>query len=148
MRFAIPPSVLAPASLAVGALALVWAALAYRSQRRFLSRSLRTNAVVQSLRAEALGRGRGTMYFPIIRFTTPAGVDVTTECNTTQGGIRVGQPLTVLYDPNDPKKVEIDSFWSHWAVVFIALSFAVLALISAAGALVAIYASRGGSLHG
>ena len=84
------------------------------------------------------------MYFPVISFKTPTGVDVTTECNTTQGGIRVGQVVTVLFDPNDPKKVEIDSFWSHWAVVTIALSFALLALISAAGALVAIYASSRG----
>lgn len=147
MRFAIPPTVLAPASLVLGAIALAVAALAYRSQRRFLSRSLKTIAVVQSLRAERFQTG-GTMYFPIIQFKTSAGVDVTTECNTTQSEIRVGQQVAVLYDPNDPNKVEIDAFWSHWAVAFIALSFAVLLLITAAGALVAIYASSGGSLHG
>lgn len=147
MRFAIPPSVLAPVSLAIGVLALVWAALAYRSQRRFLGRSLKATAIVQSVRAEVMDR-RTTYYFPIFRFTTAAGADVTTESKTTQAGVRVGQQIAVLYDLNNPKNVEIDSFWSHWTVVFIALSFAVLALLSAAGALVAIYASSGGSLHG
>lgn len=143
MRFAIPPNVLAPVCLGLGALAMVWAGLAYRSQRRFLSRSLQAIAVVQSLRAEKFQTG-GTMYFPIIQFTTSAGVDVTTECRTTQSGVRVGQRIAVLYEPNDPKNVEINAFWSHWAVVFIALSFAVILLITAAGALVAIYASSRG----
>ncbi len=40
MHFGIPPSVLAPVCLIGGVLAVAWAVLAYRSQRRFLRRAL------------------------------------------------------------------------------------------------------------
>lgn len=143
------PSVLAPVCLVLGVLAVVWAVLAYRSQRRFLAKSLKATAVIQGMRAERMDPPRGgTLYFPVFEFTTAAGVSVATESQTTQGGLQVGQRVQILYDPNNPQKVEIDSFWSHWAVVAIALSFAVILFLSAAGALIAIYASSGGNLHG
>ena len=90
----------------------------------------------------------GTLYFPMFEFTTSAGVSVTTESKTTQAGLQVGQRVEILYDSHNPQNVEIDSFWSHWAVVAIALSFAVILFLSAAGALIAIYASSAGNLHG
>jgi Protein of unknown function (DUF3592) len=135
--------VIAPVCLTAGVLAVVWALLAYRAQRRFLSKASRAMAVIQSLRAETMQRNV-TIYFPIIQFTTAADVVVTTESKTTRAGVRVGQQLTVLYDPANPKNVEIDSFWSHWAVVFVASSFAVLLLISGGAALVDLATSSGG----
>lgn len=109
----------------LGVLAVVWAVLAYRSERRFLSKALRATAVVQSLRAERMERS--TVYFPIISFTTAAGVSVTTESKTSRSsGYPIGQTLAVLYDPEDPNNVQIDASWSRWLVVVVAIFFALV----------------------
>ena len=141
MHFGIPPSVLAPVGLIGGVLAVAWAVLAYRAQRRFLRRALQAIGVVQSLRAERLQRT--TIYFPVIQFTTASGVTVTTESKTSKSGLNVGQKIPVLYDPNDPKNLEIDSFWSRWVLVWIAAFVAVLLLGSGAAAAMALVVPLG-----
>lgn len=141
MHFGIPPSILAPVCLIGGVLAVAWAVLAYRAQRRFLRRALQVMGVVQSLRAERLQRT--TIYFPVIEFTTASGVTVTAESKTSKSRLFVGQKLPVLYDPDDPKNLEIDSFWSRWVLVWIAAFFAFLLLGSGAAAVVALAVSLG-----
>ncbi len=139
MHFGIPPSVLAPVCLIGGALAVAWAVLAYRAQRRFLLRALQVIGVLQSLRAEKLQTT--TIYFPVIQFTTVSGMTVTAESKTSKSGLFIGQKIPVLYDPNDPKNLEINSFWSRWVLVWIAAFLAVLLLGSGAAAVVALAAS-------
>jgi uncharacterized protein DUF3592 len=117
-----------PVSMTLGVLAVVWAVFAYVLQRRFLRRAVRTSGVVEALNEEPLGRRRTPMYFPVIRFTTADGATRSVESHTTQRGIRVGQTVRILYDPRNPTDVEIDAFWSHWAVVTIASSFALILL--------------------
>jgi hypothetical protein len=141
MHFGIPPSVLAPVCLIGGVLAVAWAVLAYRAQRHFLGTALQAIGVVQSLRPERLQRT--TIYFPIIQFTTASGVTVTAESKTSKSGLSIGQKIPVLYDPNDPKNLEINSFWSRWVLVWIAAFFAVLLLGSGAAAVVALATSLG-----
>jgi hypothetical protein len=136
MHFGIPPSVVAPVCLIGGVLAVAWALLAYRAQRRFLRGAQQAIGVVQSLRAETLQRS--TIYFPVIQFTTTSGVVVTTESKTSRSGLFVGQKIQVLYDPNDPKNLEINSFWSRWGLVWIAAFTALLLLGSGAAAVVAL----------
>src|SRR6267378_7367021 len=77
MRFQLPHAVIAPLFLTLGVLAVAWAVLAFRSQRRFLSNAMRATGVVQSLTAERLQRT--TLYFPVITFTTAAGVSITAQ---------------------------------------------------------------------
>jgi uncharacterized protein DUF3592 len=112
--------------MTLGVLAVAWALFAYVLQRRFLSRSVRASGVVEALKEERLGRT--PMYFPVIRFTTAAGASMSVESHTTQSGLRVGQTVRILYDPRNPNNVEIDAFWSHWAMVTIASSFALILL--------------------
>ena len=124
----LPHQVIAAVCLAVGVLAVVWAVLSYRSERRYLSKALRATGVVQSVRAERMDRT--TVYYPIIRFTTAAGVPVTAESKTSRsGGYPIGQTLPVIYDPDHPDNVEIDAFWSRWLIV-IGASFAALVLLA------------------
>ena len=96
MHFGIPPSVLAPVCLIGGVLAVAWAVLAYRAQRRFLRRALQVIGVVQSLRAERLQRT--TIYFPVIQFTTASDVTVTAESKTSKSGLVIGQKIAVHFD--------------------------------------------------
>jgi hypothetical protein len=124
VRHPIPPA-LGPVFLILGVLAVVWAVLAFRSERRFLSKALRATGVVESLRAERMERS--TVYFPVIRFTTAAGATVTAESKTSKSsGYPIGQTISILYDPSDPKNLEIDALWSRWFMVVVAIFFALV----------------------
>jgi len=117
----------APFCYAVGALAVVWAVLAYRSQRRFLSRALRASGLVVGLN-ESQGKG-GTVYFPVVRYTTAAGATLTTTSKDSKSKRRypIGRAIPVLYDPDQPDKAEIDEFSSRWSMVAAALIIALIA---------------------
>lgn len=116
------------AFLLLSALAFVWAVVAYRSQRRFLSSARRVNGVVQSVTAERGDKGP-TYYFPVISFTTDAGVTVTQASKSGRNTpYRIGQPIPVIYDPKHPEDLEIDAFWSRWLVVIAALFLALVFL--------------------
>src|SRR3989475_13217075 len=133
MRSQLPHAIIAPVFLALGVLAVAWAVLAFRSQRRFLSKAMRATGVVQSLTAECLQRT--TLYFPVITFTTAAGVTVTAQSKTSLSGtFPIGKTISVLYDPNDPNNLEIDA-WSRWVVVAAATFFAIVSIGIGAAAL-------------
>lgn len=133
--------------LPLGALAVVWAVLAYRSERRFLSKALPANGTVQSLRPERIDRS--TVYFPVITFTTAAGVAVTAESKSSRSGAyKVGQKISILYDPNNPSNLEINASWSRWFFVAIAVFFAVVLFGIGFAALLTNHASSGGNLQG
>ncbi len=120
------PQVAAPVFMGLGILAVVWAGLAFRSQRRFLRKSRRATGVVQSVKVERTQR-MGTFYVPVIQFTTAAGVTVSATSKSGQGrGYVIGQSISVLYDPDDPQNLEIDAFWSRWLVVIAAVFFALV----------------------
>jgi len=127
VRFPLPHAVVVPVCLTIGVLAVIWALLAFRSERRFLSTAMRATGLVQSLIAERMERS--TVYFPVIRFTTAAGVTVTAKSKTSRSsGYPIGKTLPVLYDPDHPEDLEIDAFWSRWLIVIGATFLAVIAL--------------------
>jgi hypothetical protein len=117
----------APLILTLGVLAVIWAVLAYLVQRRFLSRAVRTTGVVESLNVERTSKS--TVYTPNIRFVTAAGASVTSTANRgSSRSYRVGQTLPVLYDPNHPDKLEVNTFWERWAMVATAVGTALVLL--------------------
>ena len=92
MRFPLPHAAVVPVCLTIGVLAVIWAVLAFRSQRRFLGTALRATGVVQSLKAEQMERS--TVYFPVIRFTTAAGATVTATTKTARSsGYQIGKTI-------------------------------------------------------
>jgi hypothetical protein len=115
-----------PLLYALGVLAVIWAVLAYLSQRRFLSKALRASGVVVGLNEE---RVKGsTVYFPVVRYTTAAGASLTTTSKDSKSSSRypVGRTISVLYDPDHPGKAEIDVFSSRWSMVGIAVLLALI----------------------
>jgi len=121
----------------LGVFAVVWAVLAYRSERRFLSKALRATGVVQSLKAERMERS--TVYFPVIRFTTAAGANITaTSSSSKSEGYPIGQTIAILYDPSDPNNLQIDAGWSRWFFVITATFFALVLLGIAAANLLSL----------
>ena len=133
--------------LPLSAVAVVWAVLAYRSARRFLSTAVATTGTIQSLHAERVGRT--TVYFPIISFTTASGTAVTAESKSSRtGGYRIGQVISILYDPSNPTNLEINAAWSRWFFVVVAIGFAVVLFGIGVAALLLNQASSGGNLQG
>jgi uncharacterized protein DUF3592 len=124
-----------PLVLLLGVLALIWAVLAYLVQQRFLNRAVRTTGVVESL--EVQRTSKSTVYFPIIRFATAAGASVTARGNRGSSGhpYQVGQTLPVLYDPDHPDKLEVDKFWTRWAMVALAVGIALVLFIVGIGSI-------------
>ena len=70
------------------------------------------------------------MYYPVIRFTTINGATVSMKSKTGRGGnpYRVGQTISVLYDPAHPKNMKIDTLWSRWIMVVVPALFALVLL--------------------
>jgi len=116
--------------LTLGVLAMVWAALAFLVQRRFLSKAVRTTGVVEGINIDRTSKG--TTYTPVIRFETAAGASVVATANRSAGRrtFQVGQTVPVLYDPANPQKLEVNRFWDRWAMVAVALGTAAILLFA------------------
>lgn len=131
----LPPGVAGPLFITAAALCLVWAVLAYRSERRYLSRAARATGVVESVTAEQGTRG-GTSYFPVISFTTAAGAPVRARSRSSNNRYRVGDSVPVLYDPNEPDDMQIDTLGSRWVMVGFATGLAALFVLIGAVSIV------------
>ncbi len=137
MTFPIPAFGVLVICLPLTAAALVWLAFAVRNQRRFMRRALRAKGVVKSLRARSLGRS-STLIFPVIGFVTDSGSMISAESRTggSRGVYRVGQTVTVLYDPEQPSDMRIDSFSSRWVGIMIPAFVALVPMVMAGLAVV------------
>lgn len=64
-----------------------------------------------------LVRTTGSMQAPVVAFTSPRGpVQFQSEVSSSPPAWRAGEPVQVLFDPNDPTQAVIDSFWVRWLV--------------------------------
>lgn len=77
--------------------------------REFRRRAQRTRGLVVGLRASR--SGNGTVYYPTIRFTTLYGrqVEAETGYGSNPPPARPGEEVPVLYDPDRPTRIRIDS---------------------------------------
>jgi hypothetical protein len=102
--------------LAVGVKALV-------DSHRFVAHAVRTEAVVVCVRTEVRRECNGsgtsrtcsdhTYRYPSVRFLTPNERAVTFE-GDNDGSLRVGDSVTVAYDPTNPQHAILDNWASHW----------------------------------
>jgi hypothetical protein len=123
--------------LAVGALSLIGAVLFYMNTTAFVDRSRQAPGTIVRLVEESDSDG-GRLFRPLVRFAPGVGEEI-----EFQSGVRsnpspytAGDAVTVLYDPADPKKAEIQGFFSLWFLpvlfagvgsLFLAVGVAVLA---------------------
>lgn len=142
MSFPIPPPVIAGVCLPLGVGALVWLIFALRGQRRFMRTAHRASGVVQGLSKQAYGRS--ALFFPVVHFTTDRGVTISAESKTgrDQNAYRIGQTVPVLFDPDHPTDMRIDSFSSRWIGAIIPGFFALVLLGVGLAALFALGSQR------
>lgn len=110
------------------------------------------SAIRQAQRRALMHRAQGTvvrmvytmrnMQAPVVAFSGPGGpVEFQSEIGSSPPAFRVGEAVTVLYDPAAPTKAQLDSFWDKWLLPgvlgFIGAVFGFLGLVfSVIGALV------------
>ena len=125
MAFPLPTLAIVAFCLLFGLVSLAWLVAAARQHRRFMATARRAQGVVESLKRESYGR-RGVLYFPVVRFTTESGVAIasTSDTGRNESAYRVGQTVSVLYDPKKPSQMRIDSFSSRWIGVILPALFA------------------------
>ena len=117
-------------SLPVLGLALLGGAgfAAYYQQRKLSGRQPADGQVIELVR-EIVNPGSPGIYCPVVRFHTPNGVEYEfkSEHGSRPSMYKVGQKVTVLYDPADPEQADIRSAVGRWlapaVMVFIGLGF-------------------------
>jgi hypothetical protein len=113
---------------------LVGSVFLYSNTTGFVARAATAEGKVIDLVRDRSSSGSSSTYRPVVEFTIPTGlrVEFTSGVGTSPPAYRVGEPVTVLYDPVDPNKARIKSFFSLWfgfMIVFaLGLIFAILGL--------------------
>lgn len=112
--------VLAAAFLLAGAGLASCASRRYDERSAFLDRARPATAeVVEVIRQAGSGRRASSWSAYRLRFTTAAGRVVDAEADDTDGFTehRKGETVPVVYDPDDPARVGIDTFSHRWSRV-------------------------------
>jgi len=89
-------------------------------RERFLSHAVTANARVVGLLPEATDQG-GYVYRPQVEYATPSGrtASTTFDVATDPPAYRVGDIVTVQFDPADPTTAVTNTFWGRWLFVVI-----------------------------
>ncbi|HUI56914.1 MAG TPA: DUF3592 domain-containing protein [Bryobacteraceae bacterium] len=122
--------------LFVGLGLLAGGVLAIQHTRHFVRNAVLAQGVVtENVRP---GGGRA-VYYPRVRFRTAGGRQISflSSGGSNPPAYRVGESVTVLYDPQDPYNVSIRSFWNVWVLPFILCSLGVFFFL-VGGALMAV----------
>ena len=103
--------------LAIGGIGcLIGSFFGVRGARAFLDSTARAPGTVIELQRERGIKGLREDY-PIVRFTSPASdapLTFRSKVGLWPSPFDVGDEVQVAYDPMDPERAEIDSFWTIW----------------------------------
>jgi len=105
----------------VGICMLVGSFYSYNQTQKFISSSVSTTGTVSELRLSVSDRSR--VYYPTIKFKTQQGETIETELNVGSNPPEhtVGEQVTILYDPNNPRDANVNSFLSLYFVAVVLL---------------------------
>lgn len=109
---------------------------AYAGQSSFVENALKTDGVVVRL-VEGESEDGGTVYSAIVEYTPidatePIQFEDNSEaCNPACK--EVGEEVTVIYDPTDPTRAQIDSLLSRWVWTGVFALMTVIFLLIAVG---------------
>jgi hypothetical protein len=110
--------------LAVGLGCLTGAAFVYRHAQAFAGRAERAEGRIVDVvyRSARAGERQGT-YTSVFRFTTRDGRTLQARASVAGSSARhrVGDPVSVLYDPRDPQEAMVDSFVDRYFLLIVLL---------------------------
>ncbi len=110
------------ACFGLSALALLGGAIwAYFSQQRKMASRVAAVGTVVELTTRVAASGRAGLICPIVEFTAPprGNIRFTSEFGSFPAGHKIGQSVTVRYDPADPQQAEIESAMNLWLIPLI-----------------------------
>ena len=84
---------------------------------------VKTTASITDVRMD--NNGESTFYYPTVEYTVDEKT-YTTELDTGSGSYRMGQMITVLYDPNNPSVVHDGSGFGLYLIIAGAVILAVI----------------------
>jgi len=125
------------ATLLLGAALLGGAAWIYDHESAFLSGASGAQGKVISLESHRNSDG-DLLYAPRVRFSSGGRETYafTSRVSSSHPGYRIGDTVTVLYDPADPQHAQIDrGLWNHLIPMAVAALGALLLIVSAAALL-------------
>ncbi len=102
-----------------GPLFLIGALVAYTDTRMFIARAVRTEGIVVEMVAGGLGSHITNA--PVFTFSDDSGVEYTTlsALDSTPPTYKVGEKITVLYDPDNPTNAKIEGLFGLWGIPLI-----------------------------
>jgi hypothetical protein len=102
----------------IGVAVLIGGVVAAVKQSRESANAAVATGTVVDLVSRVISPGSGGVYCPVIEFSTATGQPVRfeSEFGTMPASHRVGQSVSVRYDPTDVHKAEVDSASSRWLV--------------------------------
>jgi hypothetical protein len=103
-------------TLGMGTLFLGGALISAHFTQKFLRTSLTAQGRVVALRPVRSGQHNSLTYAPVFRFDVPGTHFSTVVSNTSSSppAFKVGEVVTVHYQPGHPEKAVIDSFGQLW----------------------------------
>ena len=116
----------------------------YIRARTFLEGAVTTVGIVTDvLREESVdtdtdgSRRFNTMFRPVVRFSTESGeqIEFASGVSTSSPSYTKGGQVPVAYDPSDPQKAKIKSFWPVWGFAVTAASTGGFGLLMACAGL-------------
>jgi hypothetical protein len=115
--------------IAAGGVSAIVALLLYLRSRRFLEGAVRVQGLVTGL-VESTGGESGSVYRPVIEFTTIDGQSVTYTdmVGNNPPKYTPGATVDVMYPPGNPQAARIPSWFRLWFLTSFAALFAVLFL--------------------
>ncbi len=111
--------------IAVSVICLVVAGFLYHRTKSFIDQAERVHGTVVDY--EVYSGSSSTMYYPVVEFVTKDGREIVSTSNTGSNstGYKTGEEVRVLYDPDNPEKAKIVSFWQLWLGTFIATALGI-----------------------
>jgi uncharacterized Tic20 family protein len=90
------------------------------STRNFLNKAEKTHGTV--LEIVERRTSDGTMYYPVYSFVDIYGTEhkIYSKSGSYPPRYEVGDPISILYDPENPKEIKMDSFVSLWMGTIVA----------------------------
>jgi Protein of unknown function (DUF3592) len=118
--------------LFVGPCLLVYSLISVVRTRDFIRRSTEVaGEVIRLERSAGDGRFASYVYAPVFSFTSADGktYTVTSDVSSSPPDFTIGESVRVRYDPANPEKARIHSFFQTWGVAFIAGACALIFII-------------------
>lgn len=119
--------------LLIGGTAMAIGGIWFISQAAaFLDATARTDGTVIALERKRSAKGFDQDH-PVVRFTVPETgetIELQSRFGMWPSPFAVGDAVEVAYDPADPARARIDSFWTLWFVPVLLVTFG-LACIAA-----------------